>query len=140
VSEVFADTAYWIAFLLPDDRYHSSAMAAVGALQADRRIVTSQMVLSEVLNDFGGRGKYLRGLGVSLVDQLNAHANVTVIPQTDELFGRTLTLYRDRPDKAWSFVDCSSMVICEERGITDLLTSDKHFVQAGFNALLRADE
>lgn len=136
MSEVFADTAYWIASLLPDDKHHRSAVDAVQALEAGTRIVTSQMVLTEVLNDFGGRGSYLRGLAVSLVDQVTAETDVTVIPQADEWFGRALALYRDRPDKAWSLVDCSSMVICDERRITDVLTSDRHFVQAGYNALL----
>ena len=33
--------------------------------------------------------------------------------------------------------DCISFVVMEERGITDALAYDQHFVQAGFRALLR---
>ena len=45
-------------------------------------------------------------------------------------------LYELRPDKEWSLVDCASMLICEKRGIRRVLTSDRHFEQAGFEILL----
>jgi len=37
-----------------------------------------------------------------------------------------------RPDKEWSLVDCSSMVVMARRGIAEAFTSDHHFEQAGF--------
>jgi hypothetical protein len=37
-----------------------------------------------------------------------------------------------RPDKEWSLTDCISFVAMNERNITDALTSDHHFEQAGF--------
>ncbi len=33
--------------------------------------------------------------------------------------------------------DCISMVVCRERGITDVLTYDRDFEQEGFVAMLR---
>ncbi len=42
-----------------------------------------------------------------------------------------------RPDKDWSLTDCISFVVMEEHGITDALTGDHHFEQAGFRALLK---
>jgi predicted nucleic acid-binding protein len=42
-----------------------------------------------------------------------------------------------RPDKAWSLVDCASFIIMQERAITDALTTDHHFEQAGFTQLLK---
>lgn len=47
-------------------------------------------------------------------------------------------LFRDRSDKDWGLVDCVSFVVMTERGMTDALTTDPHFQQAGFRALLRA--
>jgi hypothetical protein len=41
-----------------------------------------------------------------------------------------------RVDKAWSLTDCISFVVMREHEITDALTGDRHFTQAGFNALL----
>jgi predicted nucleic acid-binding protein len=36
-------------------------------------------------------------------------------------------------DKSFSFTDCTSFVIMKERRIRLALTSDKHFIQAGFD-------
>jgi uncharacterized protein len=47
-----------------------------------------------------------------------------------------MALYGRRPDKAWSLTDCISFEVMTERGITEALTSDHHFMQAGFQALL----
>ncbi|MEZ6110800.1 MAG: hypothetical protein R3C99_07290 [Pirellulaceae bacterium] len=41
-------------------------------------------------------------------------------------------------DKAWSLADCLSFVQKQE-GLTDALTADHHFVQAGFRALMLED-
>jgi predicted nucleic acid-binding protein len=45
-------------------------------------------------------------------------------------------MYRDRPDKAWSLTDCISFEVMREAGLTDALTADEHFRQAGFRAVL----
>lgn len=40
-------------------------------------------------------------------------------------------------DTFWSLTDCLSFVVMQREGITDALTGDKHFEQAGFVALLK---
>jgi predicted nucleic acid-binding protein len=40
-------------------------------------------------------------------------------------------------DKGYSLTDCASMLIMRQKEIQDILTYDKHFLQEGFNALLR---
>lgn len=46
-------------------------------------------------------------------------------------------LYEQRPDKEWSQTDCVSFKIMEEQIIFEALAYDKHFVQAGYTALMR---
>jgi len=53
------------------------------------------------------------------------------------IFAGGLDLYRERPDKDWSLTDCISFVIMRQQQITDALTADLHFVQAGFRALMQ---
>jgi uncharacterized protein len=53
------------------------------------------------------------------------------------LFSAGLELFRSRRDKEWSLTDCMSFVVMRERGITDALTNDHHFEQAGFRILLK---
>ncbi len=42
-----------------------------------------------------------------------------------------------RADKEWSLVDCASFVVMQQRGLTEALTTDRHFEQAGFVRLLK---
>lgn len=39
--------------------------------------------------------------------------------------------------KNWSLVDCISFVVMRQRRLTDALTRDGHFEQAGIRALLK---
>ena len=48
-----------------------------------------------------------------------------------------LQLYRARPDKGFSLVDCISMQAMRKEGLTEVLTNDRHFEQEGFRALFR---
>ncbi len=77
-----------------------------------------------------------RRLFASAVTSLRNSDTVTFIPPSTELFDLGVELYASRPDKAWSLVDCISFVAMRREGVADALTADKHFVQAGFNALL----
>jgi predicted nucleic acid-binding protein len=71
-----------------------------------------------------------------LSEELDRDADTTVIPASQELFDKGVELYDARPDKQWSLTDCISFVLMEQRGITEALTADRHFEQAGFVALL----
>jgi hypothetical protein len=53
------------------------------------------------------------------------------------MLDRGLTLFSRRPDKEWSLTDCTSFVVMQQERLTDALTTDHHFEQAGFRALLR---
>jgi transposase InsO family protein len=55
--------------------------------------------------------------------------------QEDEL--HALNFFEKYADQRIGFTDCLSFVVMEERGITEALTTDEHFQQAGFRALLR---
>jgi uncharacterized protein len=45
-------------------------------------------------------------------------------------------IYNSRSDKDWGLTDCTSFVVMSERNLTEALTTDSHFQQAGFRALL----
>lgn len=133
---VFADAGYWIALLNPRDTLNAMAKRASAKL-APTRIITSEMVLAEVLDVLGDRGAQFRDLAARTVDQLRTDPNVTVVPQTSTQFRSAMERYRNRPDKEWGLTDCASFLIMEERGLSEALTHDHHFEQAGFTALLR---
>lgn len=135
---VFVDTVYWVAKLNPRDRFHAAAREAEQGL-AGVKLITSEMVLVEVLAYFADQGKHLRSHAVRLCMNLRDRNNIEVIPQTSDLFRKALARYESRLDKDWSAVDCASMVIMEERSLSEVLSSDHHFAQAGFRLLLRKE-
>ena len=133
--EVFADTAYWIALVDPRQTLHSAAVQASRSL-GRARVVTTDLVLVELLNHFCERGEYWRRTVISLVTTITDSVGVVVEPQTRELFDEALEHFKARPDKGYSLTDCASMVVMKRRGIMEALTSDAHFTQEGFTALL----
>ena len=133
---VFVDTGYWVASVNPRDQLHNKAQE-VGAQLGPCSLVTSDMILTEVLNMFAEKGEHLRGVAVQTILAIMSDPRVEVVPQTRRLFQDAFDLYRNRLDQGWSLTDCASFVIMKGRGITEALRPDRHFVQFGFRALLR---
>jgi predicted nucleic acid-binding protein len=136
MKQVFADTSYWIALLNPRDELHQKAIAAAQDYPAEQ-IVTSEMVLVELLNGFSDHGPRVREAVSRAVQTLRSNPGVRVVPQTSDQFDRALTRYRSVVDKNWSLTDCASFLIMEAEGIEAALTHERHFAQAGFQTLLR---
>lgn len=135
MKRVFADTSYWIALLNPRDQLHTKAVRVSKQL-ASARIVTSEMVLAELLNSFSdARG--LRKVAGSMVEMLRGRRELEIVPQTPQQFEGALNRFNRTEDKSWSLTDCASFGVMESAGIRAALTHDQHFAQAGFEALLR---
>jgi predicted nucleic acid-binding protein len=135
MSRVFADAGYWIALLNPKDSLHAKATELSQTL-ARVRIVTSEMVLAEVLNAFARKGEKLRTAACALVDQIRSSPNAEIVPVTSSAFRGALERYRSRVDKTWGLTDCTSFLIMEQKGIAEALSGDRDFQQAGFIALM----
>jgi predicted nucleic acid-binding protein len=101
------------------------------------RILTTHMVLTEVLNAIGKRGKMLRAAVTSAVMALSDNSQVVVIPQTPEQFFAALAEYAVVVDQDWSLTDVASFQVMRRLRIREALAHDRHFEQAGFVALLR---
>lgn len=77
-----------------------------------------------------------RAQGIALLEHVQPRADVEVVPLAPDLWKQSWTLYRARPDKAWSLTDCLSFQVMQNAGLVDALTADDHFRQAGFRAVL----
>lgn len=135
MPEVFADTFYWIALLNPADKSHQDARTV--SQTRENSVVTTEAVLIEMLNYFSASGERMRQASATLCDQIFAHGQTVVLPQTRDAFNLGFKLYKARPDKGYSLTDCISMVEMRKRNIVHVLTHDRHFAQEGFNLLLR---
>jgi uncharacterized protein len=130
---VFADTSYYLALLNKGDEYHAAAYKFTAGY--DGAFVTTAWVLAELANALCRAAN--RPLFLSLLEDLQEDNRVTIVPSSKELFHQGIELYRKRIDKDWSLTDCISFVVMQEGALTDSLTADHHFKQAGFHALLR---
>jgi predicted nucleic acid-binding protein len=131
VNRVFADTFYFLA-IVHRGAAHSRARSLSDELREP--ILTTAWVLTEVADAMAGHA--LRQVFLRLMETLTADPDCTIVPPSEELFDKGLSLYGDRPDKDWSLTDCISFVVMQQLGITRALTGDRHFEQAGFQALL----
>ncbi len=133
---VFLDTSYVIALLVPQDQHHATAAAVSRQMiEARTQLVTTQAVLVEIGNALA-RQRY-RAACLQTLRALQTDPATEIVPLSEDLFGRALDLYESRPDREWGLADCMSFVVMEDLGLTDALTTDRHFEQAGYRALLR---
>lgn len=91
----------------------------------------------ELLNACCDSENPLRPRVANYVSLLRKPSEIAIYPQTSQLFDRAFRRYQERSDKDWSLTDCASFVIMQEQQLTAALALDRHFVQAGFDALLR---
>jgi predicted nucleic acid-binding protein len=135
MAELFLDAAYAIALSSPRDQCHVRAMELAGQIRAAGiPIVTTQAVVLEIGNALS-KGR-LRQSGIALIESLERDSNIEIVPLSEELLVRAFHLFRSRPDKEWGLTDCVSFVVMTERGLTEALTADDDFRQAGFRTLL----
>lgn len=133
---VFADANYWVALLNRKDSLHYDAERVSEEL-GSCRIVTSEFVLLEMLKLVGAPRLRLREVALRLIEDMRTDPDTEVVAASTILFQQACKIYGEREDKEWDAIDCSSLVIMQEKGITEALTHDKHFEQMGFRALLR---
>jgi predicted nucleic acid-binding protein len=117
------------------DALHSRAVQFLAEYSG--RIVTTEFILLEVAN-FNARPAD-RQRFVDLVTQIHNDPHSQLIPALSDLFARGLDLFSKRLDKSWSLTDCTSFVVMTDQNLTDALTADEHFEQAGFRALLKPE-
>jgi uncharacterized protein len=136
-SEVFLDTSYAIALSVESDQHHEQAVKLAEFLESNKtRLVTTRAILLEIGNALS-KLRYRRA-AVELLTALEYDSSVEIVPLTDESYQKALELFAARIDKEWGLIDCFSFLIMNERGISEALTTDEHFSQAGFIPLVKA--
>jgi len=136
MAEAFLDTAYAIALSSPNDLFHIRAISLAERLESTGvRLITTRAVLVEIGNSLS-RWRY-RSAAIELLDAIESDPNIRIVSVSEPLYLRALELYRERLDKEWGLTDCISFLVMQDYGITDALTTDVHFEQAGFRAMMR---
>jgi predicted nucleic acid-binding protein len=124
-----------IALINERDELHTKA-----CMLADRfdrsNLITTEAILIEIGNALA-RG--YKSESIEVIGTLVQDPNVSIVSVDSILFQKAFNLYARLRDKSWGLTDCVSFVVMKESGTIDALTCDRHFIQAGFRALMLDD-
>jgi len=130
---VFADTFALIAWLNPRDAAHAKVTAYLDGFAG--RLVPTEWVLVELADALAA--PEARTTVVAFLNAVRADPLFEVVGYIPAVYKAGFDLFAARPDKAWSLTDCISFGIMTERGLSEALTADHHFEQAGFRAVFK---
>ncbi len=134
-NTVFLDTNGWLALLNASDRLHERADSVWRSLgNRGYSIVLTDWVVAETGN--GLARTLARDRFAAVAERVLGDPRCRVISMNLHLVRRVLDLYRERTDKQWGLVDCASFLVMGDEQIGEAFTTDRHFEQAGFKAIL----
>jgi predicted nucleic acid-binding protein len=134
-SELFVDTSGFFALLVQRDPAHAPARQILSEARGRRRLITTDYVLDETATLLKARSAVQ--LIQPLFDAVRSSLACRIVWMDDDRFGRLQALFLKHLDQSWSFTDCLSFCIMKELGLREALSTDAHFEQAGYVALLR---
>jgi predicted nucleic acid-binding protein len=134
--EVFVDTSGLYALVEKNDAHHRTARRVVEKLlRSGRKLVLTDYIVDETTTLAKARsGKRVAARVLDLVEQSEG---IRIEWIGSLRFEATTTFFRKHADHGYSFTDCTSFVVMKELDLSQALTTDKHFPEAGFHALLR---
>ena len=133
MTDVFVDTSFVVALVNEKDQNHRLALDLAEKF-IGQRLVTTDAILLEIGNALS---RNFKRESVEIIGEFLTSDDVQVIHLQPQLFRKAFDLYKSRSDKMWGLIDCVSFVVMKELGITDALSADKHFEQAGFSILIK---
>lgn len=134
----FADAAFWIALSHKSDEYHARAFAwSMHLIRSDALILTTEAVLWEWMNALAAAGS--RRMIAEGYRRCHHDPHVEVVPFAADTLAAAVRFYDAKGDKDWSLTDCFSFLTMGQRRISRALTTDRRFLQAGFEPVLLGD-
>lgn len=132
-ERLFLDTAFIQALLNPRDDYYSQAKRLLPRIRAASEVWITEAIFAEVGNALSALN---RNGAVQFIQQCYQTENIRIVGIDTELLIQALALYESRTDKTWGLTDCISFVVMQTQRLNEAVTADRHFVQAGFRALM----
>jgi uncharacterized protein len=130
---VFLDTFALIAWINSKDVAHPLVTSFLKSFSG--RIVTTEWVLIEFADAFSMTRS--KPLAIEAIKRIRRLPMFEVVGLDPSILQSGFDLYESRLDKDWSLTDCISFTRMTSKALTDALTADHHFEQAGFRALFK---
>jgi predicted nucleic acid-binding protein len=129
------DTSYILALENKDDPHHERAKTLDAELLAEDAVLLLHWgIVLEIGDGYARLSR--RAKGMQILVRFEEEEAYHLLPIADAVLHEAIQLYRGRSDKEWGLTDCVSFVLMKQEGITEALTADGHFRQAGFKCLL----
>lgn len=132
----FLDTSYIIALEIKNEDSHHQVLQNWRSLATSTSrpfLVTTTYIFDEVVTFFNSRN--LHEKAVEIGNRLLESPDIELIEIEQNLFNQGWQYFQKYQDKSYSFTDCLSFIVMENRNIFTALTLDNHFLQAGFQIL-----
>ena len=129
----FIDTLFVQALLNKRDQYHANAVALFPRMRQALEVFVTEIVLIEIADSLCLLN---RQEAAHWIEAAYYSKNIKIVKLEDTPYQQAFLLYKSRSDKTWSLTDCISFEVMWEQGLTEAVTADRHFIQAGFRALL----
>jgi uncharacterized protein len=136
--ERFVDTSGWGAWADKREQFHAKAVDAIDEVwRQGGRVITTNWVLAELTALLTSPLHVSKAQQIQLLDDIYADAGVPVVTVDPTMEAAAWQMWRSRPDKEWTATDCTSFVVMQNTKLTEPVTADHHFEQAGFIQLLK---
>lgn len=134
MKEIFVDTSAWDAIEDAGDANHEIALLFKEEIVGKYRLVTSSYVLDETYTLLLLNIGYPRAVTFKRNIDVMAESGILVVFHISEAIeGEAWKVFKKfNVDKEWSFTDCASKVVMEQRKIYEVFAFDHHFEQMGF--------
>ena len=138
MADLFTDTSGWACWAVARQVFHARAVTALNACwSGGGRAVTTPYVLAELTALLTSPLRVPKPQQIPFLHLIRTDPAIEVVPIDAALNADAWQLWESRPDKDWTLADCASFVVMQRRGLAEALTTDHHFEQAGFVALLK---
>ncbi|MCC5653540.1 PIN domain-containing protein [Nostoc sp. XA013] len=128
------DTSGLLCLHYQTEPLHTEASAAYK--RATIRLTHSYIIAEYVA--LGTARRFPRSSVLAFVVDLLDNPDIETVWVDESLHRTAVDLLIEREDKTYSLCDALSFVLMRQRGITEALSTDRHFEQEGFIRLLRA--
>ena len=131
-EQVFIDTSAIYAYVNAKDRDHKMVRNFLNAYEGS--LLTTNFVFDEIVTLVMSRLGHEKAV---LTGQVLLNPNIFSMVRIGLNDERTAwELFVNRPDKAYSFTDCTSFIIMKKLNISKYLALDPHFRQEGFQGVI----
>lgn len=132
-TDLFVDTSGWAYYLDRQAPLYPAILALVQRVVAEKRLLaTTNSIITELVALLSNRYHLPRQQVIMAINALKKDTSVQIVHIEQSIDNEAWRLLETRLDKEWSLVDASSFVVMEHFGMTQALTTDHHFTQAGF--------